>query len=217
MIEIVLDENTENTFLNAERPVYTINDTAEKTWEEYRGLAQKILTSYGDVPIIIIRNTNPQFSINWFAVALFIESCFIKNKLECAVFKVKDKATAIQNYKPYIALTIGLKYIIRLYQEELDNVYKEIAGLSYLGLNIKEDYIENKIYMELPSTGEPYNLNAQTTEEALTTVAILKSISLMQKPIHLHAEILKAESSPHPNIDIAIAEAISYVRKLTNL
>ena len=151
MIEIVLDENTENTFLNAERPVYTINDTAEKTWEEYRGLAQKILTSYGDVPIIIIRNTNPQFSINWFAVALFIESCFIKNKLECAVFKVKDKTTAIQNYKPYIALTIGLKYIIRLYQEELDNVYKEIAGLSYLGLNIKEDYIENKLYMELPS------------------------------------------------------------------
>ncbi len=85
MIEIVLDENADNTFLNAERPVYTINDTTEKTWEEYRVLAQKNLTSYGDVPIIIIRNNNPHFSINWFAVALFVEACFVKNKLVSAV------------------------------------------------------------------------------------------------------------------------------------
>ena len=70
------------------------------------------------------------------------------------MFKVKEKAAAIQAYKPFIALTIGLKYIIRLYQEELDNVYKEIAGLSYLGLNIKEDYLENKLYMELPNGSE---------------------------------------------------------------
>ncbi len=50
MIEIVLDENADNTFLNAERPVYTINDTTEKTWEEYRVLAQKILTAMAMFP-----------------------------------------------------------------------------------------------------------------------------------------------------------------------
>ena len=42
MIEIVLDENADNTFLNAERPVYTISNTPEKTWEEYRELAKTL-------------------------------------------------------------------------------------------------------------------------------------------------------------------------------
>lgn len=213
MIEIVLDENIENKFLNAERPIYNISDTGKKTWTDYRELAKKVLKMYGDIPIIIIRNNNPEFSINWFAVALFVESCFIENKLECAVFKVEDKAVAIEAYKPFVALTIGLKYIIRLYQEELDNIYKEIAGLSYLGLNIREDYLENKLYMELSNGGELHNLTTQTTEEALTAVAILKSIALTQKPAHIKAEILMAENSPTPNINTAIANTISYVRE----
>lgn len=216
MIEIVLDENAENKFLNAERPVYTVSDTGEKTWADYRDLAEKVLKMYGDTPIIIIRNTNPLFSINWFAVALFVTSCFIKNKLECAVFKVEDKAVAVQAYKPFVALTIGLKYIIRLYQDELDNVYKEIAGLSYLGLNIHEDYLENKLYMELPNGGELHNLTAQTAEEALTVVAILKSVALTQKPAHIKAEILKAENSPMPNINTAVANVVSYVKEWIN-
>lgn len=216
MIEIVLDENTENTFLNAERPVYTIEDAAEKNWAEYRALARKILTMYGDIPIIIIRNNNPRFSINWFAVALFVESCFTKNKLECAVFKVADKAVAVQAYKPFVALTIGLKYIIRIYQEELENVYKEIAGLSYLGLSIKEDYIENKLYMELSTGGEMKRISAQNTEEALAAVAIIKSVALTQKPAHIRAEIHKAEPSPRPDIDKAIASVVSYVRPWIN-
>ncbi len=216
MIEIVLDENADNTFLNAERPVYTINDTTEKTWEEYRELAKNVITMYGELPIIIIRNDTPLFSVNWFAVALFVESCFTRNKLECVVFKVKEKAAAIQAYKPFIALTIGLKYIIRLYQEELDNVYKEIAGLSYLGLNIKEDYLENKLYMELPNGNEEHRISSHTTEEALTAVAILKSVALTQKPAHIRAEILKAEKSPFPDIDRAIAKAVSYVRPWIN-
>ncbi len=216
MIEIVLDENPEHTFLNAERPVYTVSDSKVKTWEDYRKLAANILMLYGEFPVIIIRNNTPDFSINWFAVALFVESCFVKNKLECAVFKVGDKAVAIQAYKPFVALTIGLKYIIRLYQEELDNVYKEIAGLSYLGLTIKEDYLENKLYMELSNGGEEHYITAQTTEEALTAVAILKSVALTQKPAHIRAEILKAENSPHPDIDKAVAAAVSYVQEWIN-
>ena len=212
MIEIVLDENAENTFLNAERPVYTIeDDTSEQDWENYCTLAKKIISAYGNTPIIIIRNHNPHFSINWLAVALFVESCLTPNKLECAVFKVADKAVATQTYKPFVALTIGLKYIIRLYQEELENVYKEIAGLSYLGLKIKEDYLENKLYMELPNGGTEQHITTQTTEEALTAVAILKSIALTQKTAHISAEIFKAEKSPQPDINRAIANAVSYV------
>ncbi|MCM1324027.1 MAG: hypothetical protein NC218_07685 [Acetobacter sp.] len=211
MIEIALDENIENTFLNAERPTYIINDTFEKTWKEYRELARKVITMYGDMPIIIIRNNNPNFSNNWFAVALFVESCFIKNKLECVVFKVENREKALQAYKPFIALTIGIKYIIRLYQEELDNIYKEIAGLSYLGLDIKEDYLENKLYMELPSAEEAHILTAQTKEEALTVVAILKSIALTQQPIHFKAEISKVDEKTIPNIDTAIENVVAYV------
>lgn len=216
MIEIALDENTENTFLNAERPTYTINDIAEKTWKDYRELARKVIAMYGDMPIIIIRNNNPQFSNNWFAVALFVESCFIKNKLECAVFKVKNREKALREYKPFVALTIGLKYIIRIYQEELANIYKEISGLSYLGLDINEDYLENKLFMELPASNAPHILTAKTKEETLSAIAILKCIALTQKQIHIKAEILKTDEKTPPNIDSAIENAVTYVRQWLN-
>lgn len=216
MLEIALDENTGNTFLNAERPMYVINDAAEKTWDEYRELARKLITLYAETPIIIIKNNNPQFSNNLFAVALFVESCFIQNKIECAVFKVKNHEKALRAYKPFIALTIGIKYMIRLYQDELDNMYKEIAGLSYLGLEIKEDYLGNKLFMELPAPEEAHLLTSHTKEEALTAVGILKSISLTQKKVHLKAEISKTEDTSVPNIDKAIQKVVEYVKPWIN-
>ncbi len=214
MIEIVLDENKDNSFLNAERPVYTINEQKALTWEAYRALAHRIIREHEQTPILIIKNNNQKFSNNWFAVAMFVESCFVKSKLECAVFKVENRKDALNAYKPFVALTIGLKYIIRLYQEELNNVYKEISGLSYLGLNIREDYLENKLYMELPALEDAHQLTAQTKEEALTTVGILKSIALMQYPMHLKAEIAITKETTIPNIDTAIQNVVEYIHSV---
>lgn len=216
MIEIVLDENAGNTFLNDVRPIYVIKDNSEKTWEEYRKLAHEVITAYANVPIVIIQNHNPNFSNNWFAVALFIESCLTENQLECAVFKVESREKALKAYRPFIALTISFKYIIRLYQEELDNMYKEIAGLTYTGLDIKEDFIENKICIELPAAGEPYMLTARTKEEALTATSILKGIALTKKPIHIKAEIYKNEENTLLDINIAIQKAVACLRQWIN-
>ncbi len=212
MIEIALTENTENTFLKTEPPVFTIGEENVKTWDDYRALAKKIITAHINLPAVIIKNLNADISINWLAVALFVESCFINGKLECAVFKVADKSAAVQSYKPFVALTIGLKYIIRIYSEEPAYIYKEISSLSYLGLNIREDYLNNKLYLELPDNGECQKLTAQTLQETLTAVGILKCLALAQKAAHICAEITKSETSPRPDVDKAIADVVSFVR-----
>ncbi len=215
MIEIVLDENAENVFLNELRPVYEIEGAAEKSWPEYRALARDVMTQYGNEKAVIIHNNNSLFSINWFAVALFAESCLQEEcALECIVFKVENRQAAMAAYRPFVGLTIGIKYIIRLYQEELSDMYREMGTLSYLGLNIKESYTENKLYMELPGEGEAQKIHTETTEEALVVIGILKSLALAEIPVHIQAEIVKAEKSPLPDINRAVDKVVAFVRGL---
>lgn len=215
MIEIAIDENNNNVFLNEERPVCHINYDDEKNWDDYRQIARDILTTYANVPIVLIRASAGAFSNNWLAVALFVASCFIKNQLECVVFKVSNREKAMASYRPFIALTVGLKYIIHLYQDELGSMYREIAGLSYLGIDIQENFYENKLYMtyrQSYDTVSDHLLVAHTKEEALTVTGILKTISLTQKPAHIKAEIFKTNDTTLPDIDAAIRNVVSYVR-----
>lgn len=213
MIEIVLDETAENVFLNKSCPVYVVNGDEKKSWSDYRVLAHDVVATYNTEKTLIIRNNNPLFSINWFAVALFVESCLVETDLECVVFKTENRQAALKAYRPFIALTISLKYVIRLYQEELPDIYREIAILSYLGLNIKENYAENKLSMELPAEGELFTFNTETTEEALVAVGVLKSLALAQIPVHITAEIVKNDKSPVPDINKVIDTIVDFVQQ----
>ena len=114
------------------------------------------------------------------AVALFVEAYHLPNMLECAVFKVEDNAAAIEEYKPYIALTIGMRLALRLCHENTRAIYREIENMGYLGLNIKTDYLAQKIYVGLSGNGDTTTFTAHTAQEAVAVAASLKALSLAQ-------------------------------------
>lgn len=214
MIEIIFDSNNEDIFLHKKRQIFTIDNLTPQSWGDYRQFAQKLLNKYQEEDIIIIRNNNPQTSVNWLAVALFAESCFLETKLNAVVFQTQQYEKDIEAYKPFLALTIGIKYAIRLYKEDWKNIYKEISCLSYLGLEISEDYHLNKLLIKLPRNTLPQKLIATTLENTLTTIGIIKSLALSEIPVSIDAEIFHPEIPETMDIDKIIEEIISYVKPL---
>lgn len=210
MIEIVMDSNKEDSFLSEKRPVIAIKDCPAKDWKTYTDLANQVLQDHKNTPIIIIRCDSPGFSINLFAVALFAQSCLIENSVDCAVFKVADKNTALYAYKPYVALSIGIKYIIRLSKETPLNIRKDITTLNYLGLNIKEDYASGKIFFTLSGTKPSQKISAATIEETLITIGILKSLALAETDASIEAEITIPNTPDSPDIATAIQKIVEY-------
>ena len=109
-------------------------------------------------------------------------------------------------YKPFVALTIGIKYAVRLYQEDLKNMYKDIASLSYLQLSIKEDYLQNKLIVTLNRGGKVKKIKAKTAEEALTAIGVVKSLALVSAAATIECEldILRNPDVADVNIDNVI-------------
>lgn len=216
MIEIIFDRNMTDIFLDKKRPVFRLENLSAETWEEYRRSARQILTDYQNERIVILSPQDTKLSINQLAVALFVESCFMKTELEAVVFKVEDYWKALENYKPFVALTVGLKYVIRLYQEDLKNAYREIAGLSYLGLVIKEDYIKKSLQITLCGEDKLRVLEAHTLAEMLQTVGILKSLALAACSANISAEIAMPDVSEIVDIDDVINKIVDYVQPWIN-
>ena len=88
MIEIALDSRPGNTFLDKERPVYTVSYFNGKTLDDYRREALRLIKQFADTKVVIVRVLEEGFSINMFSIALFIESCHMDNDIDCVVFKV---------------------------------------------------------------------------------------------------------------------------------
>jgi len=212
MIEIVLDQNEGNVFLDKERPVFEIKESIKNSFRAYREKARELLNKYGEEKIIIVRHNLPSFSNNLFSVALFVESCLLPNQAECAVIKVKDYQQALQKYKPFIALTIGIKYVMRLCSESVPTIYREISGLGYLGLEIKNDFVNNKIYMTLPGTEEVKKFRAENVSEALVLTGMLKSLALARTGASIEVEIDIAEQDAVKNQDMIINQIVTEVK-----
>ncbi|MBQ7285452.1 MAG: hypothetical protein IJW72_04290 [Alphaproteobacteria bacterium] len=211
MIEIVLDGNDNNEFLHRPRPVLAIEDFAGTDYSSYRQKAQEIITMYSREPIIIIRNQSAQCSNNMLAVALFVEAHYVENNIECVVFKVADSHAAIEAYKPYVALTIGIKYIIRLMEENAKIIYKEIALLEYLGLQIERDYHDNKLIITLPGQGEPILMASTNTSEALSLIGAIKALALAHVDVSIKAEFQISDENPSFDHEEIINQVIKIV------
>lgn len=200
MIEIILDSNDGNEFLNEERPVYTISSSEAISWDDYRNSAKAFFSQYANDRIVIVRNICAKFSSNWFAVALFVESCLQDSKLEAVVFKVADKTQALATYNPFVALTIALKFVINLSKEDTSSIYKEISNMGYLGLNIKQNYIDNQILINLDRGEHRLALTASNLNEALVSAGILKTLALCHNNNSVSAiiNITKEENTTDP-------------------
>ena len=202
MIEIVLDSHIEDTFLNAPRPVYVIENFEGSTLADYRQEAQRFIQKYASTMIVIVK-TPQNFSRNMFALALFIESCHIENKIDCVVFKVQDYEKALDAYKPFVALTIAVKYVMRLCKEEPKSIYREFSDLGYLGLKTQHDFLNHKIILRLGEASSYQKIITTSTGEALAAVGMLKALSLanIQTAIEVEInEVLESESLDETNI-----------------
>jgi hypothetical protein len=192
MIEVVLDSHKDNMFLNVERPVYDeIEHFSGATLSDYRQEARKLIAKFSTTPVVIIKE-NPHFSVNMLALAVFIESCIIPNEMDCVVFKVENYTTAVEAYKPFVAVTIAIKYALRLCQEEKAAlIYREFMVLSYLRFDIKEDYVNDKITIALSGDAPLQKMTTGTPEEAIAAVSSLKALSLANAKVNIKLEIAK--------------------------
>lgn len=204
MIEIAFDKNNNNEFLGKIRPVVCFDNEALSSFNDYRQMAQQILEQYSKEQIILIRNNSERFSSNLLAVALFVQSCLMETKTECVVFKVKEYEQALQSYKPYVALTIALKYAIRLYNLPIAEAYREIENMSYLGINIKKDYSTKQILLSVEGQENGYNFETDSLEEAIITASTFKALSLKGTNKKHIAKILITNKEEVVNIDKSI-------------
>ena len=145
--------------------MFEINNLPSSDWAGYRALAKEFIVRFSQEAVVIVRNHIKDFSLNDFALALFVSSCQLDNNIECAVFKVADSRAATSAYKPYVALTVAVKYIMRLGKESLDEVYKDISTLGYLGIDVKHDYINHKLFLSLPGKGDVPIIKADNITE----------------------------------------------------
>ena len=189
MLEIILDGNPGNTFLQQEYPVAEVVPSSWQTFDDYRREARRIIENHANENAVIIPENEPRFSINKLAVALFIESCEIPNRLDYAVFKVSDYKQKTEAYKPYCALTIAIKYIMRLLQDDPKTAYKDMACLGYLGLNIKQDYANDRLLINLPGKIPLPKITASDFSEALIAIGIAKALTLEPTGDSLEIEI----------------------------
>jgi hypothetical protein len=192
MIEVVLDGHKDNVFLNVERPVYDeIECFSGVTLSDYRQEARKLIAKFSTTPVVIIKERS-NFSVNMLALAMFIESCLIPNEMDCLVFKVENYTAAVEAYKPFVAVTIAIKYALRLIQEKNPAlIYREFMVLNYLNFDIKEDYVNDKIIITLPGDAPLQKLTTNTPEAAIAVVSSLKALSLAKAKVNIELEIAK--------------------------
>lgn len=180
MISIAFDIHNDNTFCGQNFSVIEIDETAQ-SWNDYKKLADVLVREHSAEKTIVIKVNNDDFSINKFAVALFVSSFETAGRLELAVFKVDDLESTREAYKPYLALTVALKYILQLFDQSPNEICKSISILGYLGLLIETDYANNIMSLEYSGKSEDfYEVEANNCFDVLMWVAILKAISLAQ-------------------------------------
>jgi hypothetical protein len=113
----------------------------------------------------------------------------IKEKIEKHVKKSSSDEKALEEYKPYVALTIGIKYVMRICAETTKRIYQEFTELGYLGLDIERDYCNKKIFLALKGKGDVHKITTTTTGDAIAAVGVLKSLSLMKIGASVEVEI----------------------------
>lgn len=195
MIDIVFDAQEGQTFCDQKFPFAELNVKASG-WSDYAQLAQDFIKTYAEHKSVIIQVTNNEFSINKFSVALFVESIQMASKLDYVVFKVQDLEAAREAYKPYLALTIAIKYVLQLVHETPEKIYKNISELGYLGLTIKSDYLKNMMSLRYEGAKAPvYRYKTQNAFEALVMAGLLKTASLakIQACFEVEAELNMTE------------------------
>jgi len=200
MIEIAFDEHLDGTFKGKAYPMLNVPDLGKKPFEDYLSYADSVLKQHTSDLYLIVLTDNSRFSTSKLALALFVKSClYPNNNLECVVFKTTDTRAAFEAYKPYIATSIGIKYAIRLANEDIRTIYKELKCLNYLNFTIFESFLNRTLSFK-PNNPTTKIKETHTAFEALLWVSLFKILSLaeMDMPfvllVHISTESEKIDS-----------------------
>ncbi len=179
MIEIAFDKNLNNTFKDKEYPLLTPPLLKGKDFEQYIHYASSVFQTLQKDKYIIVFEQKKLFEINKLAFAFFVVSCFNSDSnLECLVIKTKDEKEAFNNYKPYVALSIAVKYAIRICQENTQTIYKELETLTYLNFSVHKNF-SNKTLIYKTKTDQPLKkIETNSLLESIARVSWLKFLSL---------------------------------------
>ena len=140
MIDIAFDMHRDNTFCGESFSVITVDNPAH-TWADYKEQADMLIKEHSSEKTVVVKVNNADFSINKFSVALFVSSFEAADKPDLVVFKVDDLEWAREAYKPYLALTVALKYVLQLFNQPPEAICRNVSILGYLGLLIETDYV----------------------------------------------------------------------------
>ncbi len=195
MIEIAFDIHKNNQFKGKTYQLLDVPCLKGSSFEEYLNFARTYFETNTDCVYIIALEDNCLYDVNKLALSFFIQSCLIPNKAECFVFKVSDSKKAFENYKPYIAASIGIKYALKLAEENVQNIYKELKCLNYLNFQIQENYLNNTLTYKMTGNNLLKMIEANTVFEAIVFVSVLKILSLagIKDNIELKVKVQRTE------------------------
>ena len=211
MIEIAIDGNLDDSFLGKERPSFVVNSFNGSSFDDYRKEAASFIKYFANQKIVVVRVNQDDFSINMFAVALFVESYFATHNIDCVVFKVENASEAIAQYKPFVALTIGLKYAFTICENSPKRIYNEYTELGYLGVDITKDYFNGEIVVRLNGKDELRKETVNTLQDSIVMIAAIKALSLAKVGANVELKIVPEQNPAEIDKDILISKVVKYV------
>lgn len=200
-MEIIFDENKGTTFQGNTYPVYSAATITHTNFTQLLQAAHNMIERYQDEETLIV--ISPEENANTMLLASLL-SIIGRDMLKAPrqiVFKVADFRTAMEHYRPYLAFATAATYALRLAQMDADALYKDIESLSYLGLEIKADYIHNTLTLRLPQdNAKKYVFKAANMENTIILSSFIKMLSLMQisMPTDIDLTIILHRLSDNP-------------------
>lgn len=189
MLEIVFDENASCEFLGQKCVELTPVFPAVSDFSSYRKLAKTIVDEHPEQRALVIRPAAEGEQVNLLALALSVETYDEKTNLEDVVFKVKDCRAAIEAYKPFAALANSLRYVRDLLRLDENERVADIKRLGYLGLKIKEDYINNRLELDWAGSEPAMTLAARDMKSGLVLVGLMKTWAICKTKFAVHGII----------------------------
>lgn len=187
-MEIIFDENQNDAFQGQNYPVFNLRTPEAVDFRQQQKQARDLAKANRNNETVLIRPEHENPSCFLFAALLSLEG---RNALPLqGIFKVADYKQALEKYRPYFSFTVATDYVLRLIEMDKNAMYKDIQSLSYLGLDVKNDYIENTITLHLSNPGRKYVFHASSLKNTVILASFIKMLSLMKLNINLDVTIV---------------------------
>ena len=200
MIEIAFDKHINALFQGQEKPLLDVPDLCNKSFEDYINYAQSVFCNYQSDKHIIVIADKQHFNSNKLALAFFVCSCFNDNSaIECLVIKDVNYEEEFEKYKPYIAVSIGIRYALLIAQKPIDLIYKELRCLNYFDFIIEEDFVKNLIRY-IPHNHVESKVETDSAHDAIVYVSLYKILALakIEKNFEIIVHTTKNEEELNP-------------------